>query len=520
MATGAIEKSIVAGGDLPRQSRGNTPIAPIIGGAGGFEMESIRAAAYLADPDQPLIESAVDVLIEGGTIAAVEQIPREALKGVETTRLLMPALTNAHDHGRGLRTLSYGAEDHRLEEWLIALSRHPSVDPYLVAAAAFGRMVETGVGALNHCHVTQDPARLFEEAAAVSRAAKDVGLHVAFAVPFGGRNPLIYGDPTDLLASLPEPDRSMARAQIDRLRSSASVPDRMARLEALEHDFFHLQLGPIAPQWVPEPVLAEIADISARTGWRVHMHLLETSRQREWATATYGKGGLVGYLDRIGLLSPRLSVAHAVWLDPSDCALLAERGVTVSINLSSNMRLRSGAPPVAMMRAAGLRFAIGLDGMSFDDDEDMLREARLLWRLHDGVGQQPLPVAELLEALCRTGREAIVGDATGGRIAPGAPADVLAIDLSRIVHDRIGSFPLMPLFLSRVTRSHVDALWVNGRKTVEGGRCLGVDLPAIEDALLIEARAAVRVDDAAVGRIDRLQQAVQAHYESHGHCGC
>jgi 5-methylthioadenosine/S-adenosylhomocysteine deaminase len=483
-------------------------------------MESIRAAAYLADPSQPLVESGVEVRIDGGRICAVELVPPEALDGVEATRLLMPALANAHDHGRGLRTLSYGAEDHRLEEWLIALSRHPSVDPYLVAAAAFGRMAETGVGALNHCHVTQDPSRLFEEAVAVSRAAQDVGLHVAFAVPFGGRNPLVYGDPADLLANLPEPDRSIARDQIDSLRLSASVPDRMERLAALEHDYFHLQLGPIAPQWVPEPVLAEIADISARTGRRVHMHLLETSRQREWATATYGKGGLVGYLDRIGLLSPRLSVAHAVWLDPSDCALLAERGVTVSINLSSNMRLRSGAPPLATMRAAGLRFAIGLDGMSFDDDEDMLREARLLWRLHDGVGQPPLPTSELLDALCRSGREAIVGDTAGGRIVTGAPADLLAIDLSRIVHDQVGAFPLMPLFLSRVTRSDVDALWVNGRRTVERGRCLGIDLPAIEDALLAEARAAARIDDAAVERIDRLQQAVQAHYESHGHCEC
>jgi cytosine/adenosine deaminase-related metal-dependent hydrolase len=53
---------------------------------------------------------------------------------------------------------------------------------------------------------------------------------------------------------------------------------------------------------------------------------------------------VVKHLDSIGLLSPRLSLAHCVGARPE---LLAERGVTIVISNSSNLHLRSGIAPVA-----------------------------------------------------------------------------------------------------------------------------------------------------------------------------
>ena len=92
-------------------------------------------------------------------------------------------------------------------------------------------------------------------------------------------------------------------------------------------------------------MLADIAERSDRLDRRVHMHLYETQAQRDWADHAY-PGGLVRHLDTLGLLSPRLTVAHGVWLSPEDCTLLAARGAMVSVNTSSNLRLRSGIAPV------------------------------------------------------------------------------------------------------------------------------------------------------------------------------
>jgi hypothetical protein len=123
--------------------------------------------------------------------------------GAASDTLILPALSNAHDHGRGLRTVAFGAGDDALEVWIAALGREPATDPYLRAAVAFARMAEAGIATLNHCHNTADPERLVEEAEAVSRAARDVGVRVAFAVPISGRNPLTYGDPGPLFDRLP-----------------------------------------------------------------------------------------------------------------------------------------------------------------------------------------------------------------------------------------------------------------------------------------------------------------------------
>ena len=59
------------------------------------------------------------------------------------------------------------------------------------------------------------------------------------------------------------------------------------------------------------------------------------------------------FLDDIGLLSPRLTVAHGVHLADEECALMAERGVTVAVNTACNLRLRSGVAPVGRFSVLG-----------------------------------------------------------------------------------------------------------------------------------------------------------------------
>src|SRR6202035_3933556 len=148
---------------------------------------------------------------------------------------------------------------------------------------------------------------------------------------------------------------------------------------------FNVQYGPNGVQWCSDGLLQAVAEASHRTGRRVHMHLLETKYQRQWADANY-PGGVVRMLDDIGLLSPRLTLAHCVWAKPDELELLAERGVIIAVNTSSNLHLHSGIAPMALMVAAGCRVALGIDGSALDDDDDALRELRLGHLLHVGNG--------------------------------------------------------------------------------------------------------------------------------------
>ena len=398
-------------------------------GVNADDGDLIEADRIIGGPGGPA--GRVAIRIADGRIAELRPID-----GPLNGTVVMVAPTNAHDHGRGLRTLAFGAVDDALECWLLTLSREPKLSAYPRAAVAFARMAEGGVANTNHSHTPQNPGAIVEECAEVSRAARDVGIRVAFAAPFSDRNPIVYGDPAPLLD---RPPALSSRLQ-GRPMTGSTVEDYLRKVEemaAFEHAGFSIQYCPVGPQWVSDPALAAIADASAETGRRVHMHLLETRTQREWADHAYPEG-IVGFMDTIGLLSPRLSVAHGVYLREDECELLAERGVIVSVNTSSNFRLRSGIAPVGQFLRTGVRFGVGLDAQPMDDDDDMLREMRLVWLNHRGFGMEDvLGRDRLIEALTIDGRRAVLGEDGGGRIAVGAPADLLVLDLAAMTPDLV-----------------------------------------------------------------------------------
>lgn len=434
--------------------------------------------------------------------------------------LALPALSNAHDHGRGLRPSAHGVADDAVELWVPGTYTLPPLDPYLVAAVALGRMAESGVASVMHCHLFRPPERLIAEAEAVARVAREIGIRVAFVVPIRDRHRLGYGDDDAILACMDPACRAEIAAQYRRplpdAKEQIAAVAEIARRFGSEH--FHVQLGPIGVEWCSDALLEAVAAEAARTGLRVHMHLLESRTQREWADGAY-PGGIVRHLDRVGLLSPRLSVAHAVWLTQEECALLAERGVTVSVNTTSNLRLRSGIAPMDAMRRARLGVALGMDSLSLDDDDDMLRELRLAWRVHRGFGmEEVLDKAALFDAALRRGPELVTGARGYGAIEPGAPADILLLDYAAITADAIAEVcDETEMLLARATAEHVKALVVAGRLVVAEGELAGLDLRAAERELTDAARKFAPALAALRRTLGAYQDGLRRFYRGGGH---
>jgi Cytosine deaminase and related metal-dependent hydrolases len=460
-----------------------------------MKLRTLRAGRVLVDAEGTLLGPTQITIGADSRIKAVEPIAAEALSAEEAGHLIMPALSDAHDHGRGLRTLAFGAQDQSLESWLPDLRRHPRVDPWLNAAVALGRIALSGVAAVNHCHNTQDGRALLAEAEAVSRAARDVGIRVGFGWPFFDMNPQVYGDLARLASFYPEEQRAGILASANGMRDCATNFAWFEQAKAFEHDYFTLQYHPVAPQWTKPETLEAIVRASQADGRRVHTHLLETELQQEWSRS-HCSGGVVAWLNSIGLLNDRLTVAHAVWLDDRDIAMLAAHNVTVSVNISSNLRLRSGMPQIGRLLDAGVRVAFGLDGMALDDDEDMLRELRLAWHVGAratkwGAGRDPRAV---LRGVFEWGRQSVLGGsaASAHAIRPGHAADLLVLRFGTIMSDCITVDPdPVRLLLGRAKAEHVECLLVNGRAVVEGGQCAFIDLRALEQRLVAEAREAL-----------------------------
>ena len=475
------------------------------------------ACAHVIGTARPLA-GAHAITIAGGAFASVG--PTSA---PSTNRLLaMPALVNAHDHGRAIRTSSIGADAKPLESWLHYFALFPSVDPYLAAALAFANSALGGTGTvMMHYTRTQGLTDLPTEAAEVARAARDVGIRAGFAVSMKDRNPLVYSGSEALLAALPAEVRSEIGRRL--IYKPLSPADYMALVDdvaaAADGPGFNVQYGPNGVQWCSDELLQTVARASQRTGRRVHMHLLETKYQRQWADAAY-PNGVVRMLDEIGLLSPRLTLAHCVWARPEELKLLAERGVTISVNTSSNLHLHSGLAPAIEMRKRGCSVALGIDGKALDDDDDALRELRLSYLLHAGTGfDRALTRQQALQAAVGNGRFAVTNVNDGGLIEAGSAADMLLLDWTALDNDALREDiePINMLF-SRATARHIRELIVGGRTIVRDGRVTGVDRTAIRHEVLSRMRSGMAKNATLLSALSALDQAVARHYLPEPHC--
>ena len=436
--------------------------------------------------------------------------------------LAMPALVNAHDHGRAVRTSSIGASGKPLEAWLQYLALFPSVDPYLAAAVALGNSALGGAGiVMMHYTRAQGFTDLPTEVTEVARAARDVGVRVGFAVSMKDRNPIGYGPPEPLLDALPKDAREEIVSRF--VRPPLAPKDHIKLVEdvaaAADGPTFNVQYGPNGVQWCSDALLEAIAEASSLSGRRIHMHLFETRYQRGYLDQLYG-GDAVKFLDSIGLLSPRLTLAHCVWARPDELELLAARGVTISTNSSSNLKLRSGVAPVAKMFGCGCRVAMGIDGGALDDDDDMLRELRLTHLLHLGSGFTPkVNENDMLSAASKTGRLSVTNSAEGGIIEAGAPADLLLLDYDALDDDALrDDLDPVDIVFSRATARHMCELIVAGRSVVRDGRVLGIDLEAARREVMLRMRAGQPAMATFATALSHLDRAMAEHMERQFSC--
>lgn len=403
--------------------------------------------------------------------------------------MLVPGLINAHDHGRGIAPLTFGAPDAPLEAWLWDLRRAPTIDVYLSHVVAFGEMALSGVTTVVHNHLPQGPD-LLTEAQEVARAARDVGLRLAMVVPIIDRNLAGYDGGIAALAPLSVTDRAAVEASnvMPPVAEQIAVVEGIAK--AIDGPFVTTQYGPPGPQWLSRTGWEMVGQVARNSGRRVHTHLLETLPQRAWLDAEEPRGA-AAFFAAAGVLGDRLTVAHGVWLSPDELADLAGAGVMLALNTSSNLRLASGKVDGAVLAQSGISLGLGLDGMAFDDDADFWRELRLATCILGPLGMagDGLNRAALLRAAFSAGRRAYDGSEAPGIVA-GAEADFVGLSLSAVAADQIDPAPEVTasLVLGRATRHAVRSVVIGGREVVRDGQLTGLDLPAARQELTDRAR--------------------------------
>jgi 5-methylthioadenosine/S-adenosylhomocysteine deaminase len=240
-------------------------------------------------------------------------------------------------------------------------------------------------------------------------------------------------------------------------------------------------LGPHAIYTVDEPTLRFIADLSAARDVPVQIHLSETEDEVRDCVEAHGCRP-AEYVDRVGLLGERTVLAHGVWLDDAELALVAERGATVVTNPASNMKLATGrAFPYPAARDAGVRVGLGTDGPASNNSLDLLAELKLfaLLQKHAARDAAVLPAADAFAIA--TGTAAPHLGATP--IAVGAPADVVLVDP---VTPELAPAPLVDALVYSGNGAVVQSVVVGGRVLMRDRHVDGAD------EVLDRARASAR----------------------------
>jgi 5-methylthioadenosine/S-adenosylhomocysteine deaminase len=211
------------------------------------------------------------------------------------------------------------------------------------------------------------------------------------------------------------------------------------------------------------------------------MHLLETAYQKEYA-ARRGGGTAVDYISRFGLLGPRMTLGHGVWLNEHDIDRIAETGTHICHNCSSNFRLRSGIAPLNRFEAKGINVAIGVDEAGLNDDRDMLTELRMVLRAHrePGMDDRVPTMAQVLRMATEGGARTTPFGDTLGTLEAGRAADMVLIDWRSVSFPYLDvETPVLDAVIQRAKASAVRTVLVGGEVIYDDGRFMRVDRDAV-----------------------------------------
>ncbi len=134
-------------------------------------------------------------------------------------------------------------------------------------------------------------------------------------------------------------------------------------------------------------------------------------------------------------LSDRTTLAHCVWLNDADIAILAETQSTVVHNPLSNLRLGSGIAPILKYRQAGVNVTFGCDGASSNDSQDLLEAIKMGSILHnvtDSDYQHWITPRQAVEMASLGGAKGLNLADKLGSLTVGKQADLVLYDLTNL----------------------------------------------------------------------------------------
>jgi guanine deaminase len=476
-----------------------------------------RVYDHDGDVDFPPV---ADVLIVSGKIAAVRPGIADAVARGETVaelggqtigetidareRLVIPGFVNAHYHSHDV-LLKGCFETIPLELWV--LSALPPSYPKRSTAEIRARTLLGAIECLRSGITTvQDLATIYpfdeEHLEAMLQAYEDVGIRCVFAlqitdmvgvkaVPFWDE--IVPADQRGALSGAVEPFKGVDLKQLVR---------DIAKTQRDRHPRITLALGPTSPERCSADLLSSLAELSASQNMPVYTHIYESKAMTLIARQTHQKddGSLINYLRRVGLLTPKLSLAHSVWMTPAEIDAIGAAGTNVVLNPVGNLKTRSGVAPIRTYLNRHVNVGLGCDNCSCGDAQNMFQAMKLFAGLSAISHPEPGPptAAQSIRSATVAGARTAGLEGQLGALKPGMAADLSIIDLTDPSFVPLNSVARQLVFTE--SGRGVEHVIVDGRVVVRDRKITTIDERALREEVA-ELMKELRKDiDAVVAR--------------------
>lgn len=320
--------------------------------------------------------------------------------------IVMPGMINTHTHAamsyfRGL------ADDLPLDKWLanyIWPAEKKYINPEFIKKSselACLEMIKSGTTCFNDMY-------FFEEVTA--NVVIKCGLRAVL-----GEGILNFPTPS---CQTPEEGLKKTESLIEKFKK-----EELINIAAAPHSIYTCD----------EELLKKAKRLADNNNLILSIHVSETKDELEKTRDKYGITP-VGYLEKIGFLGNNVVAAHSVWLDEEDLKIYKKRGVKISHNPISNMKLTSGVAPILkVFHELKMDVGLGTDGAASNNTQDLFTDMRVAALIHKISNEDPvaLTAEDIIKIATAGGAKCLNLDNKIGTLETGKRADIITVDLEK-----------------------------------------------------------------------------------------
>lgn len=358
-------------------------------------------------------------------------------------RVVMPGLVNSHTHSSMTLLRNY-ADGLPLEEWLFTKifpveDKMSPTDAYHGTELAILEMLASGTTTFNDMYTWQFMDN-------IAKAVSESGIRANLTVGLLSGN--TNGFETD-----------------ERLNKNIEL---YKKFHGSEKGHIRIGFGLHSVYTCTPEYLKYCGEAAHSLGAMCHIHLSETLTENEGCMAKYQKTPTV-LMNEAGVLDGPCVAAHCVHLNDNDREILAEKGVSIALCPSSNLKLKSGIANIPAM--GSLNLTVGTDGASSNNNLNMFEEMHLAALL------SAFPAERVLSAATINGAAALDFENIG-EVREGFKADLIIVDTDKPHH--VPMHDLRAAMVYSAQGSDVETTIVDGKILYHKGEFKTADYERIK----------------------------------------